>query len=107
MLNEVVKRTVCDELVKKVKTIQAVDAGNLVKKLTMTQKLVKLKKKFTDHGHSNKYITAKEFNDLAAVRLTQHKTTKADIDDFVGKTDFDETNNTKQVETEKKLTNLK
>ena len=45
MLNEVVKRTVCDELVKKVKAIQAVDAGNLVKKLTMTQKLVKLKKK--------------------------------------------------------------
>ena len=45
MLNEVVKRTVCDELVTKVKASQAVDVGNSVKKLTMTQKLVKLKKK--------------------------------------------------------------
>ena len=31
------------------------DTSNLVKKLTITQKLVKLKK-ITNHYHSNKYI---------------------------------------------------
>ena len=50
---EVVKKT---ELVKKGEAIQTTDTSNLVKKkLTMTQKLVKLKKKITDHDHSNKY----------------------------------------------------
>ena len=50
---EVVKKT---ELVKKGKAIQTTDTSNLVKKkLTMTQKLVKLKKKITDHDHSNKH----------------------------------------------------
>ena len=31
----------------------------------MTQKLLKMKKKHTDHGH-DKYITIPEFNNLAA-----------------------------------------
>ena len=42
--NEVVKKTVYDELVIKVNAVQTTDTSNLVKKLTMTQKLVKLKK---------------------------------------------------------------
>ena len=32
----------------------------------MTQKLLKLKKKLTDHDH-DKYITTPEFNNLAAI----------------------------------------
>ena len=34
------------------------------KKQTMTQKLVKLKKKITDHDHYIRYITKQEFNQL-------------------------------------------
>ena len=48
--------------------------NSLVKKQTITQKLLKLKNKLTDHNH-DKYITTPEFNTLAAdifnVRLTQ------------------------------------
>ena len=44
--NEVVKKTVCDELVKKLNAIQTIDASDLVKKLTITQKLIKLKLKY-------------------------------------------------------------
>ena len=39
--------------------------NSLVKKQTITQKLLKLKKKLTDHNH-DKYITAPEFNTLAS-----------------------------------------
>ena len=50
----------------------------------MTQKLMSLKKKLTDHDH-DKYITTPEFNTLVAnnfnVRLTQaNLITKADFD---------------------------
>ena len=48
--------------------------NSLVKKQTITQKLLKLKNKLTDHNH-DKYITTPEFNTLAAdifnARLTQ------------------------------------
>ena len=43
--NEVVKKPVYDELTLKVNAIQTTDARNLIKKLNMTQKLVKLKRK--------------------------------------------------------------
>ena len=36
------------------------------KKLTITQKLMKLKRIETDHDHSNKYITTTEFNNLVS-----------------------------------------
>ena len=36
------------------------------KKLTMTQKIGETGKKIADHVHSNKYINAKEFNNLTA-----------------------------------------
>ena len=39
------------------------NVSNLVKKLTITQKSMKLKK-ITDHDHSNKYITTQEFNNV-------------------------------------------
>ena len=57
----------------------------------MTQKLVKLKRKIL----SKKYITAKEFNKLTVetfkVRLKQADlAAKADINDFVEKTNFDD-----------------
>ena len=41
--NYVVKITKCNELVKKVKNIKTTDTSDLVKKLTITQKLMKLK----------------------------------------------------------------
>ena len=40
--NKVVKKTEYNELVKKVNAINTIDTSNLIKKLTMTQKLVKL-----------------------------------------------------------------
>ena len=45
MKNEVVEKTVYDQLVKKVDAIQTRDNTNLVKELTMTQILMKLKRK--------------------------------------------------------------
>ena len=79
--------------------------------LTITQKLLKLKK-ILDHDHKNKYITTQEFNRFTAENLE----TKADIDDFVKEKDFDKklkisnkkftSNKTKHVEAEKKLTDL-
>ena len=44
--NDVVKKTRYNELIKKVNAIQTTDTSNLVKKLTITQKLVKLKRKY-------------------------------------------------------------
>ena len=43
--NDVVKKNECNELVKKVNNINTTDTSNSVKKLTLTQKLVKLKTK--------------------------------------------------------------
>ena len=77
--------------------------------------------KITDHCHSNKYITTQEFSRLTVenfeVRLAQARlANKADIADFVKKTDFGdklETLNrkvtsikTKHIEVEKKITDL-
>lgn len=45
MKNEVVEKTVYDQLVKKVDAIQTSDNTNLVKELTMTQILMRLKRK--------------------------------------------------------------
>ena len=44
--NEVVEKTEYNKSVKKVNTIKATDTSNLVKKLTMTQMLVKLRKNY-------------------------------------------------------------
>ena len=41
--NDVVKKTECNELVKKASNTSSTDTNNLVKKLIITQKLVKLK----------------------------------------------------------------
>ena len=43
--NEVVKKTGYDELVKKAININPTDTGDLVKKLNITQRLIKLKRK--------------------------------------------------------------
>ena len=77
--------------------------------------------KITDHCHSNKYITTQRFNKLTVenfeARLAQAKLrTKADIADFVKKTDFGDkleilnrkvtSIKTKHIEAEKKITDL-
>ena len=45
VIDEVVKKMEYNELIKKANAIKTTDPNNLVKKLTMTQKLVQLKKK--------------------------------------------------------------
>ena len=59
----------------------------------LTQKLVKLKRKYFNHGYA-KYITPEEFSKLTidnfTARLAQTKlSSKNDIADFVSETDFD------------------
>ena len=74
--NDVVKKTIYNELVSKVNAIPTTDNSDLVKKLAITQKLVKLKKKVLDHDHG-KYITTEELNKLMvdnfAAKLAQAK----------------------------------
>ena len=110
-------------MIKKVNVIQTNDTSNLVKKTYYDLKIseIEKKKKNTDHDHSNTYITTKEFNKLTAENLPArlkhaNLVTKVDINDFVDKTDFDDklknsnkviSNKTKNVEAEKKLTDLK
>ena len=59
--NEVVKKTVYNELFKKGNAIQVVNAGNLVKKADYNTKIAEIEKKILDHDHS-KYMTTQEFN---------------------------------------------
>ena len=61
MKNKFVKKDVYDELVKKVNAIQTNDTSNLVKKLTVTEKLVTLRAKMSNHNHGG-YFTIAEFN---------------------------------------------
>ena len=52
-------------MVKKVNAIQAVDAGNLIKKTDYDTKISEIEKKMLDHDHA-KYITTQEFNKLTS-----------------------------------------
>ena len=68
------------------------NVSNLVKKLTITQKLVKLKKNSTDHDH-DKYITTQEVKKLTSenftARLKQANLASTnDIPNFVKKDRF-------------------
>ena len=64
------------------------NVSNLVKKPTIIQKLMKLKKKITDHNH-DKYITPPKFIKLTAEHSAQtNLATKSDIANFVNKTDL-------------------
>ena len=78
------------------------------KKTYYDTKISEIEKKITDHDHNNKYITTKAFNKLTienfAVRSKQaNLATKADIDDFVEKTDI----NDKVKNSNKKVTSSK
>ena len=89
----VVKRDVYDELVQIVNPIQTTNTSNLVKKAEYNTKIAKIENKIFDHNH-DEYITTQEFNELTTenftARLAQAKfETKADIADFVKKTNFD------------------
>ena len=74
--NNVVKKTECDELVKKVNTFKTTDTSDLVKKTDYNTKAGGIRKKILDHDHS-KYITTQEFKKLMAdnfaARLAQAK----------------------------------
>ena len=86
--------------------------NSLVKKQTITQKLLKLKNKFTDHNH-DKYITTPEFNTLAAdifnARLTQvNLITNTDFDAKLSSINRKITKNkTKHLLVENELNKLK
>ena len=87
--NDVVKKTVCNELVKKVIAIQTTETSDLVKKTDYNTKMFKIEKKTLNHN-LDKYITTQEFNKLTkenfAARLKEAKlATKDDIGDFVKK----------------------
>ena len=61
--NEVVNKTLYDELVKKVNTLHTTGTNNLVRKADFNTKIVEIEKKILDHNH-DKYITTQEFNKL-------------------------------------------
>ena len=78
-------------LVKKINAIQITDTSYLVQKNWLWQKMVKLKIKYLIM--IMQYVTTQEFNKLTAdyftARLRQESVaTKADINDFVGNTDY-------------------
>ena len=66
---EVVKKTVYDELVKKVNAIQTSDARNVVKKANYNTKIAEIEKKILDPDRS-KFITIQEFIKLTAGNFT-------------------------------------
>ena len=77
-------------MVRKVIDITTTDTSYSVKKLTTTQKLMKIFKKILDHDHC-KHITTQKFNKLMAddfvAKLAQEKlATKDDIADLVQET---------------------
>ena len=72
--NEVVKKTVYNELVKNVNTVQTIDTIDLVKIADYDTEIVKIEKKMPGH---DRYITTNDFNKLSGVifdeRLKQAK----------------------------------
>ena len=89
--NEAIKKTVYDELVKKVNAVRTADTSNLVKKTHFNTKFKEVVAKIPAH---DKYITTQEFDKLIAdnfgARLEEaNLATKNDIADFVKETDFD------------------
>ena len=102
-------------MVKKVNDYQTI--GTSQKKLTITQKLLKLKNQITDHDHG----TTQEFDKLTSETFASRSAqgnlaSKNDIVNFVKKNDFDDklkkvnkkviSNKTKHIEAEKKITDL-
>ena len=88
--NYIVKKTEYNELVKRFNNINTTDTSNLVKKLIITQELMKLKTKLLYH---DKYITTRKLNKLTSdsvnARIAQANiVSKNDIAYFVKKTDF-------------------
>ena len=55
---------------KKVNNIDTTDTSDLFKKFDYNTKINKIEKKITYHNH-DKYITAQEFNKLAAENMQQ------------------------------------
>ena len=77
--NEVSKKTIYDELDKKVNAIQTTD----IKQLLYNTRIFEIENKILDHDH-DKFITTQEFNKLTAdsfaARLAQaNLATKVDI----------------------------
>ena len=105
---------------KRFNTIQASNTSSLVGEADYNAIICEIEKTILDQNH-DKYITTQEFNKLTsenfAARLAQaNLVAKADIDDFVEKRYFSNKlknlnkkvtlNKTKNVETEKKLTDV-
>ena len=114
--NDVVKKTVYDELFKKVNSIHAIDISELLKETDNDTKTKDIKKRVSTHDN---HITTTEFNQFSGTlrddRLKQGiLVIKSDIADIITKTHFDEKptninkkvtlNKTKHFEAEKKLT---
>ena len=85
---DVAKKTKYDEL-KKLTILRLMVLASWLKRLTMTQKLLKLKKKILDHNQ-DKYITTQEFNRLTSENFgaklkRANLASKNDMADFVKK----------------------
>ena len=85
---DVDKKTKYDEL-KKLTILRLMVLASWLKRLTMTQKLLKLKKKILDHNQ-DKYITTQEFNRLTSKNFgaklkRANLASKNDMADFVKK----------------------
>ena len=90
--NQVFKKILHDEWVKKANTIQNIDTSDLAKKSDYDRKKVDVKKKIPNH---NKYITTSIFNELmresVATRLRKAKLEiKDDIVNLVKKAHLNE-----------------
>ena len=91
-LSDVVKKNVAEktEYDEKASAIQTTDTSDLAKNADYEIKIDKIEKKISIHGHSDKYITAQEFNMLTVdnfpARLKKaNLASKKDIADFVKK----------------------
>ena len=62
MKNEVVKKIVYDELVKKANAIQTTHTYKFLKTTDYYTKISESERKITDHDYNIKYIAAQEFN---------------------------------------------
>ena len=107
-------------LVKKVHATQSTDTRNLANKADYKSKVGGIKKKTLGHDHG-KFITTVEFNKLTTNNLETtlaqaNLEAKADTDDLVEETDFDDTlknlnkklnsNKTRHAEAVRKLTDI-
>ena len=87
VVNEVVKKTVYDEFIKKVNNIKTTDTSDLVWKVGYNSIVSKTEKKVNDYDNSSKYFTTQQSNKMTpetfdAKLKETHLASKNDIADL-------------------------